>query len=236
MDRKAIARETLDIMEKGYYEAGGKKIEIMALQEYSLRKSFLLTPEQGRELLKDCSFLSGSAVSGQTISGRAASGHSASRTFEVWNCSTVDAILDLTSEGKKDIAVLNFASAKNPGGGFINGAMAQEESLAASSSLYKTLIAHEEYYTKNRACGTMMYTHHAIYSPEVPFQTFVQTRHSIGIDFASRQYGTGTAERRKCLTGRAGNAGADAAGSGHFCQPELQTFDSGGLWVRRVPQ
>lgn len=169
MDRKAIARETLDIMEKGYYEADGKKIEIMALQEYSLRKSFLLTPEQGRELLKDCNSLSGSAVSGQTISGRAASGHSASRTFKVRNCSTVDAILDLASEGKKDIAVLNFASAKNPGGGFINGAMAQEESLAASSSLYKTLIAHEEYYTKNRACGTMMYTHHAIYSPEVPF-------------------------------------------------------------------
>ncbi len=169
MDRKAIARETLDIMEKGYYEAGGQKIEIMALQEYSLQKSFLLTPEQRKELLKSCSSHSGCTASGETVPEHTASGQSASRIFKVQNCSTVDAILALASEGKKAIAVLNFASAKNPGGGFINGAMAQEESLAASSSLYKTLIAHEAYYKKNRACGTMMYTHHAIYSPEVPF-------------------------------------------------------------------
>lgn len=169
MDRKAIARETLDIMEKGYYELNGQKVEIMALQEYSLNKSFLLTPEQGKELLKGCSSPSGHTASGQAIPEQTVAGQSASRTFKVRNCSTVDAILDLASEGKKDIAVLNFASAKNPGGGFINGAMAQEESLAASSCLYKTLIAHEEYYKNNRACGTMMYTHHAIYSPEVAF-------------------------------------------------------------------
>lgn len=164
MDRKAIARETLDIMEKGYYELNGQKVEIMALQEYSLKESFLLTPGQGEELLKSCN-----PPSGPKSPEPANSLHSFSRTFKVQNCSTVDAILDLVSEGKKEIAVLNFASAKNPGGGFINGAMAQEESLAASSCLYKTLIAHEDYYKNNRACGTMMYTHHAIYSPEVAF-------------------------------------------------------------------
>ena len=85
------------------------------------------------------------------------------------NISTVDAILRLVKEGKQNIGVLNFASAKNPGGGFLNGAMAQEESLAASSTLYKTLIAHEEYYQKNRAQRSMMYTNHAIYSPDVVF-------------------------------------------------------------------
>ena len=65
--------------------------------------------------------------------------------------------------------MLNFASAKNPGGGFINGAMAQEESLAASSILYRTLTAHEEYYRENRAQRSMMYTNYAIYSPDVVF-------------------------------------------------------------------
>ena len=84
------------------------------------------------------------------------------------NCPTVEVILNCKKEGK-DVAVLNFASAKNPGGGFLNGAMAQEESLAASSSLYQTLLKHEDYYIVNRACKTMMYTDHAIYSPEVPF-------------------------------------------------------------------
>ena len=80
----------------------------------------------------------------------------------------MDAILHFVSEGKS-AAVLNFASAKNPGGGFINGAMAQEESLAASSCLYQTQLAHEEYYVKNRAFRSMMYTDHAIWSPDVVF-------------------------------------------------------------------
>ena len=35
---------------------------------------------------------------------------------------------------------------------------AQEESLAASGGLYPTLLPHTEYYRRNRACGTMMYT------------------------------------------------------------------------------
>ena len=87
----------------------------------------------------------------------------------VANEATVKAIRDFASAGKSRIGVLNFASAKNPGGGFLNGAMAQEESLAASSGLYRTLLRHERYYMANRACGTMSYTDHAIYSPDVVF-------------------------------------------------------------------
>ena len=87
----------------------------------------------------------------------------------VENISTVDAIRKLAEEGKSNIGVLNFASAKNPGGGFLNGAMAQEESLAASSTLYKTLTAHEEYYRSNRLQTSMIYTDYAIYSPDVVF-------------------------------------------------------------------
>ena len=47
--------------------------------------------------------------------------------------------------------------------------MAQEESLAASSCLYQTQLAHEEYYVKNRAFRSMMYTDHAVWSPDVVF-------------------------------------------------------------------
>ena len=83
------------------------------------------------------------------------------------NQSTVQAVLELA--GEEGLGVLNFASAKNPGGGFLNGAMAQEESLAASGGLYPTLLPHTEYYRRNRACGTMMYTGCAIYSPGVVF-------------------------------------------------------------------
>ena len=63
---------------------------------------------------------------------------------------------------------LNFASAKNPGGGFLNGSQAQEESLARASGLYDCLLEADVYYKVNRSCETSLYTDHAIYSPGVP--------------------------------------------------------------------
>lgn len=51
---------------------------------------------------------------------------------------TVDAILKYC-DGVKTVAALNFASFKHPGGGFIKGAMTQEESLCHNSDLYEVL-------------------------------------------------------------------------------------------------
>ena len=79
----------------------------------------------------------------------------------------MEAVRLLAAEGRTDIGVLNFASAKNPGGGFLNGAKAQEESLTVSGALYPTLTAHPEYYEANRANRSMMYLDYGIYSPEV---------------------------------------------------------------------
>lgn len=57
MDRKAVAKETLRIMEQGYYEIEGKKFDVCLDMESSIKRSFLLTPEQGEMLLKKCSEL-----------------------------------------------------------------------------------------------------------------------------------------------------------------------------------
>jgi uncharacterized protein (TIGR02452 family) len=70
--------------------------------------------------------------------------------------------------GRTDTAVLNFASARNPGGGWLGGARAQEESLARASGLVRCLEAAPEYYAANRAERSCLYTDHLIYSPGVP--------------------------------------------------------------------
>jgi putative RNA 2'-phosphotransferase len=64
---------------------------------------------------------------------------------------------------------LNFASAKNPGGGFLGGAQAQEETLARSSALYPCIAAARGFYDANRAARSALYTDRALYSPRVPF-------------------------------------------------------------------
>ncbi|MCI9319699.1 MAG: TIGR02452 family protein [Lachnospiraceae bacterium] len=159
MDRKAVAKQTVAIMEHGFYEVDGEKIDIKRDMEKSVHESVLITPEQGESILKK--------YAGACGNGKEQGGFSLQERID--NISTVDAVRILAEEGKKDIAVLNFASAKNPGGGFLNGAKAQEESITASSTLYKTLIAHPEYYENNRAQKSMMYTDHGIYSPDVLF-------------------------------------------------------------------
>jgi uncharacterized protein (TIGR02452 family) len=63
--------------------------------------------------------------------------------------------------------VLNFASAKSPGGGFLDGARAQEESLARSSALYPCLTK-SRMYTHHRASGDCLYSDWMIHSPHVP--------------------------------------------------------------------
>jgi uncharacterized protein (TIGR02452 family) len=64
-------------------------------------------------------------------------------------------------------AALNFASAKNPGGGFLSGARAQEESLARDSGLFACLDGNPMY-EFHRQRSDPLYTDYAIYSPDVP--------------------------------------------------------------------
>ena len=150
--RKEIAEETVAYYKQGYYEVNGNKIDISQLQKQSEEGSKLYTPEQGLELIK---------IIKQKKGQRAIT--------SICDKSTVEKIFEWNREGKTQIGILNFASAKNPGGGFLNGAMAQEESLAASSGLYGTQLKHPRYYEANRGFKSMMYTHHGIYSPEVVF-------------------------------------------------------------------
>lgn len=170
MTLKEIAEETLMIVKQGYYilpgelledaqKNSGKRIDISEGMKQSVDKSLLITPAQGEELLEKYEAKCKAPCISELIKKKTI----------VANFATVAAIRKLHQEGKDKIGVLNFASAKNPGGGFLNGAMAQEESLATSSTLYRSLVRHEEYYRENRAQKSMMYTNYGIYTPEVMF-------------------------------------------------------------------
>ncbi|MGV9371918.1 TIGR02452 family protein [Micromonospora tulbaghiae] len=65
-------------------------------------------------------------------------------------------------------ACLVFASAKNPGGGFLGGAQAQEESIARSSALYPCLLAAPDFYAFHRAQRDLRYSDRVVHSPGVP--------------------------------------------------------------------
>lgn len=76
---------------------------------------------------------------------------------------------------RPNVGVLNFANAIQPGGGFVSGAEAQEESLARSSNLHTMLTSNEgtEFYVHhldNKGTeGEGFHTHAMIYAPVVVF-------------------------------------------------------------------
>ncbi|MBR4153642.1 MAG: TIGR02452 family protein [Selenomonadaceae bacterium] len=68
------------------------------------------------------------------------------------------------------IAVHNFASATNPGGGVLYGSRAQEEALCRCSTLYPVLDTEnnwENYYNVNRERKDPLHDDACIYSPEI---------------------------------------------------------------------
>jgi len=90
-------------------------------------------------------------------------------SLSVVQATTLQAAQALVGQGFRT-CVLNFASAKNPGGGFLKGASAQEESLARSSGLYPCLLKQEvqQYYQDNERDRSCVYTDHMVMSSAIP--------------------------------------------------------------------
>lgn len=79
---------------------------------------------------------------------------------------TLDALLMLHSEWVRNIAVLNFASATTPGGGYLRGGEAQEESLCRATTLHDSLLGQPEFYARNTALKDPVYEDTLILSPQ----------------------------------------------------------------------
>jgi uncharacterized protein (TIGR02452 family) len=154
MDRKAMAEETRAAVEQGFYVLGdGTRVDISPLLRAACDGTTLFRPDQ----LQGLSRTQAAAPGGPP-------------RIEVTGESTLDAGRRLVEREKiDDVAVLNFASARNPGGGWLGGARAQEEDLAVSSALVACLMKAPAYYEANRKLDSLVYTDHLIYSPRVPF-------------------------------------------------------------------
>ena len=87
--------------------------------------------------------------------------------FCVKQMTTTEAIFDSESD---NICALNYASYKNPGGAFLLGSSAQEESLCHNSILFNVLREFNGYYEFNRkSLNKGMYTDRALYSNNILF-------------------------------------------------------------------
>ncbi len=150
-NRKEIAEETLQIIENGTYRNGlGETVSIKNETDFAVENTKLWRAED---------FPTNFDLTKSEFAIK----------IEVTDETTLEAAKRICKENENtNPFVLNFASAKSPGGGFLAGAQAQEESLARSSSLYHCLTANIEMYEFNRRETSCLYSDWMIYSPKVP--------------------------------------------------------------------
>jgi uncharacterized protein (TIGR02452 family) len=141
-----LGRETVAILRAGHYTTpGGGRVEVADDLRRAVEGTVSYPPDS--DLLP---------VPARDLPTR----------FEVANESTLQAAGRFAAEGLR-VAALNFASARHPGGGFLNGARAQEESLCRSSGLYSCLVGNPTYAFHAGQTGGL-YSNYALYSPDVP--------------------------------------------------------------------
>jgi uncharacterized protein (TIGR02452 family) len=159
--RSRIAHQTLAILEAGEYVNGyDRRVQIGADLQRAIGDSVLYRPTDLIALREK--------RSKEMIQMQAPADASAFR-IEVTGETTLAAASRLSvDEGREDVICLNFASAKNPGGGFLGGSQAQEESLARATGLYPCIAQMSEMYDYNRKQRSCLYSDYMIYSPQVP--------------------------------------------------------------------
>ncbi|MFI5674420.1 TIGR02452 family protein [Streptomyces cellulosae] len=143
---RGIARETQQIVAAGTYRApAGHEVSLADAVEAARLGTRMYGPGPVRDI-------------------RVPAVPSADTLFEVTGESSLEAAHRIAGP----VAVLNFSSARNPGGGFLNGAQAQEEALCRASALYACLVGVREFYDHHRAHRDPFYTDRVIHSPAVP--------------------------------------------------------------------
>ncbi|HEY3866875.1 MAG TPA: TIGR02452 family protein [Actinocrinis sp.] len=157
---RSAAAANQAIIAAGCYRApGGAAVALGAQVAEACQGTVSYTPEQTAGLLEAWRAPDGARRAATAIEVTAESSMNAARRL---------AGPDDGTEALGPLAVLNFASARNPGGGYLGGARAQEEDLCRVSALYTTLLRAPDYYAAHRASRDVFYSHRVIVSPRVP--------------------------------------------------------------------
>lgn len=144
------AKETVGIVKQGFYvNSENQKIDVSSNIAYSIDNSKMYTPDYVHNIENIPVNPDNHPI------------------IEVTSERTLEASLRLINNGIKT-AALNFASARNPGGGFAGKNEAQEENLCRSSALYWSQIKHPEMYAFNRNNKSLLYSDYMIFTPDCP--------------------------------------------------------------------
>jgi uncharacterized protein (TIGR02452 family) len=145
---RAVAADTIAILGRGHYHSeSGSIVDIAEDIVAAVAGTRLFTPDQRLP-----------------VDGPA----NHEPIIDVTTETTLAAAQRLSAADDGDVAALVFASARNPGGGFLSGAQAQEESIARSSALYHCLQQIPDFYAHHRGDHDLRYSDRVIYSPAVP--------------------------------------------------------------------
>lgn len=144
---------------KELYEKIENDEQLMGTTSYSVDHSFIYSPEDKEQLsIRDERYYTYKKPIIEIADMNTA--------MAIWNEKSYEVVAGIN----RIVAALNFASYKNPGGMFLKGSMAQEESLCHSSNLYNILSRFPEYYSLNRKnLNNSLYCDVAIFSPMVLF-------------------------------------------------------------------
>lgn len=147
-----LGLESMHISKCKYYAFDGERVNLENEQHRDFSQAIPYSP-QALEELKICGTWANNAYASQHCN------------IQVVNSDSFEAVAKL----KARTLVMNFANGHQPGGGFLFGAAAQEESLCRASTLYESLTSSEgqKMYEYNARNPSPVDSDYMILSPEV---------------------------------------------------------------------